>query len=58
MQTLGRKLDTKLAEWKPTTSSQVRTLVEEIIRRADEDVLDLARSRRAEQEVLNAIDEA
>lgn len=28
------------------------------IRRADEDVLDLARSRRAEQEVLNAIDEA
>ncbi|MBW7927182.1 MAG: hypothetical protein H3C58_03645 [Fimbriimonadaceae bacterium] len=31
MQTLGRKLDTKLAEWKPTTSSQVRTLVEEIV---------------------------
>jgi hypothetical protein len=54
---LAEKLDTKLREWKPETAAQVRQRVEEVIDLADHDVLDLMRSRTAEQEVLDLLDE-
>lgn len=40
------------------TASQVRERVAEIIALADEDVLDLMRSRGREQEVLDILDES
>jgi hypothetical protein len=54
---LIEKLDTKLRQWKPETAAQVRQFVSEIIDIADQDVLDLTRSRVAEQEVLDLLDE-
>ncbi|HTC32854.1 MAG TPA: hypothetical protein VK724_05760 [Bryobacteraceae bacterium] len=57
MDALAEKLDTKLREWKPETAAQVRQRVEEVIDLADHDVLDLMRSRTAEQEVLDLLDE-
>ena len=54
---LAEKLDTKLREWKPETAACVRESVAEIIDLADQDVLDLARSRSREQEVLDLLDE-
>ncbi|HEY2412739.1 MAG TPA: hypothetical protein VGI40_10880 [Pirellulaceae bacterium] len=38
-------------------ASQVRTRVSEIIEVADRGLLDVVRSRRVEQEVLDAVDE-
>lgn len=57
MDALTEKLDTKLRQWKPETAAQVRQFVAEIIDVADQDVLDLMRSRAAEQEVLDLLDE-
>jgi len=57
MDTLLEKLDSKLREWKPETADDVRQRVAEIIDLADQDALDLSRSRELEQEVLNALDE-
>ena len=57
MDALIEKLDTRLRQWKPETASQVRQFVAEIIDVADQDVLDLMRSRTAEQEVLDLLDE-
>ena len=57
MDALIEKLDTRLRQWKPETASQVRQFVAEIIDVADQDVLDLMRSRAAEQEVLDLLDE-
>ena len=57
MDALSEKLDTKLREWKPETADQVRERVAEIIEVADQDALDILRSRAAEQEVLNLVDE-
>jgi hypothetical protein len=54
---LAEKLDAKLREWKPETAAQVRQRVAEVIDLADQDVLDLMRSRAAEQEVLDLLDE-
>ena len=54
---LAEKLDSKLREWKPETAAQVRQRVAEVIDLADHDVLDLMRSRTAEQEVLDLLDE-
>jgi hypothetical protein len=54
---LVEKLDARLREWKPETAAQVRERVAEVIDLADCDVLDLARSRAAEQEVLDLLDE-
>jgi hypothetical protein len=54
---LAEKLDARLREWKPETAAQVRQRVEEVINLADQDVLDLMRSRAAEQEVLDLLDE-
>lgn len=57
MDVLAEKLDTKLRQWKSDTTEQVRQRVAEIIDLADEDALDVMRSRIVEQEVLDLIDE-
>lgn len=51
-------LDAKLREWKPETAAHVRERVREIISLADQEVLDLVRSRAVEQEVLDTLDES
>ena len=58
MDALAQMLDLKLRKWKPQTSREVRERVAEIIERADDDSLDIARSRAVEQEVLDALDES
>ena len=57
MDAIAEKLDSKLREWKPETANEVRALVNEIMSLADDDVLDLMRSRSVEQEVLDLLDE-
>ena len=57
MDALIEKLDAKLREWKPETAAQVRECVAEIIALADQEALDLLRSRAVEQEVLDILDE-
>jgi exonuclease V gamma subunit len=54
---LAEKLDARLREWRPETAAQARERIAEIIELADADLLDLARSRAIEQEVLNLLDE-
>lgn len=56
MEAIAEQLETKLHEWRPETSQRVRVLVAEIIELADDDALDIGRSREAEQEVLNILD--
>jgi hypothetical protein len=58
MEALLETLNTKLREWEPETAAQVRERVSEIIALADEDALDLVRSRAREQEVLDILDES
>lgn len=57
MSPVAQKLASKLEEWEPEVSREVESLVAEIIELADLNVLDLARSRRVEQEVLDLLDE-
>jgi hypothetical protein len=57
MDAIAERLDAKLREWKPETATQVRQRVVEIIALADQEVLDLLRSRRVEQEVLDLLDD-
>ena len=57
MDTLVERLDAKLRQWKPDTAEQVRQRVAEVIDVADQDVLDIMRSRAVEQEVLDLLDE-
>lgn len=57
MDVIAEKLDTKLSTWKPEISREVRALVAQVIDAADNDALDVIRSRAAEQEVLDQIDE-
>ena len=57
MKAIAETLETKLHEWKPETSQKVRAFVAEIIALADDDALDIGRSRRVEQEVLDILDE-
>ena len=57
MDALAEKLDAKLRQWRPETAAQVRHCVAEVIDLADQDVLDLVRSRTVEQEVLDSLDE-
>ncbi len=56
MEAIAETLETKLHQWTPETSQKVRALVAEIIELADNDALDLARSRKVEQEVLDLLD--
>jgi hypothetical protein len=57
MDALLATLNAKLREWKPETAAEVRDRVAEIIGLADQEALDLLRSRAVEQEVLDALDE-
>ena len=58
MDALAEKLDIGLREWKAATAEQVRTHVAEVIELANLDILDIARSRTVEQEVLDILDAA
>jgi hypothetical protein len=58
MEALAEKLDAKLREWTAETADLVRRSVAEIIEVADQDALDLARSREVEQQVLDLLDES
>ena len=49
-------LSARLRQWKPETADQVRQRVTEIIGLADQDALDVLRSREREQEVLDILD--
>ena len=51
----AEKLDTKLRQRTPETAEQVRQRVAEIIALADQDALDVLRSRMVEQEVLDIL---
>jgi hypothetical protein len=57
MDALAEQLDSKLKKWRPELAEQVRRRVAEIIELADQDLLELIRSRDVEQEVLDLIDE-
>lgn len=57
MDLLVETLNARLREWRPETVAQVRERVTEIIELADQDVLDLLRSRQLEQDVLDILDE-
>lgn len=56
MDTLLEKLDIRLREWEPEMAEDVRRRVGEIIDLADQNALDLLRSRSVEQEVLDLLD--
>ena len=58
MDALAERLDSKLRQWKPETANLVRRQVTEIIEVTDQDAIDIARSRRVEQETLDIIDDA
>ena len=57
MDALAARLDTKLREWTAGTAEQVRQRIAEIIDLADQNALDIMRSRAVEEEVLNLLDE-
>ena len=57
MDALAAKLDARLRQWKPETAAEARERILEVIDLADQDLLDVARSRAAEQEVLDLLDE-
>jgi hypothetical protein len=57
MDTLGEQLDEKFRVWEPETAKRVRQRIQEIIEMADQDALDVLRSRTVEQEVLDTLDE-
>ncbi|NMG10854.1 hypothetical protein [Brasilonema sp. UFV-L1] len=57
MDALVQELDTKLRQWQPDIAQKVRQCLAEIIELADQDALDILRSRIVEQEVLDLIDE-
>jgi hypothetical protein len=57
MDALVEQLNAKLLEWQPEVAQQVRQSLAEIIELADQGGLDLLRSRTAEQEVLDLLDE-
>ena len=63
MGALVEPLDVRLREWKPETAAEVRVRVTEIISLADQDILDLlrsrsrSRSRSLEQDILDILDE-
>ncbi|MDZ7696635.1 MAG: hypothetical protein U5R49_06910 [Deltaproteobacteria bacterium] len=57
MENLVVVLDERLHKWHPQIADEVKTRVAEIIDYADQGTLDLSRSRRVEQEVMDLIDE-
>jgi len=57
MENLVVVLDERLHKWHPQIADEVKIRVAEIIDYADQGTLDLSRSRRVEQEVMDLIDE-
>lgn len=57
MTAIAEQLDRKLRNWPAEKSARVERLVSDILEFAEEDSLDLLRSREVEQEVLDLIDE-
>jgi hypothetical protein len=57
METVLERLDEKLRTWDPDIADDVRRRLEEMLELADQGVLDLARDRRVEQEVLDLLDD-
>ena len=57
MDTLAERLDARLRERSPETAAEARERIAEVIDLADHNVLDVACSRAAEQEVLDLLDE-
>ena len=57
MDTLVQRLDAKLCEWNLDIAEEVRRRIAEIIAAADQNALDLMRSRAIEQGVVNILDE-
>lgn len=57
MDMLAERLNAKLKEWKPDIAAEVKERITEIINLADQDALDIMRSRAVEQEVLDILDE-
>ena len=58
MDILAERLDEKLRHWSPEIAARVRQCIAEIIELADQDALDVMRSRAVEQEVLDLLDES
>ena len=58
MDVLVERLEVKLREWEPDTVAEVRKRISEIIEFADQEMLDIMRSRAVEQEVLDLLDES
>lgn len=56
MDLVAEKLDDRLHTWSSQVADEVRQRVVEIIDLADQDSLDLARSRQVEQDVLDLLD--
>ncbi len=56
MEALVETLNEKLQQWRPETADQVRERVTEIIGLADQDLLEMLRSRACEQDVLDILD--
>ncbi len=56
MEAITQTPETKLHEWEPEISREVRSRVAEIIAWANSGALDIARSRGVEQEVLDILD--
>jgi hypothetical protein len=57
MDALAEKLDERLRQWRPDTAAEARERIAEVMELADQDLLDVARSRAAEQEVIDLLDE-
>lgn len=57
MDALVEKLEARLRERKLETAAEARERIIEVMDLADHDLLDIARSRVAEQEVLDLLDE-
>ncbi len=56
MDALLEKLEARLRACKPETAAEVRERIADVIDLAGHDVLDLSRSRAAEQQVLHLLD--
>lgn len=57
MDVLVEQLELKLRKWKPEVAERVRQSISEIMEMADQDILDIDRSRTVEQEVLDLLDD-
>lgn len=57
MDALIEELNAKLSYWQPAIADQVRHCILEIMEMADQDVLDILKTRTVEQEVLDLLDE-